>query len=351
MKKILILLIIILPFFITGCNKENKETVFKNLSDKITNLSSYKISGNLLVKNNNNSYNYNVEVSFKKNDMFRVSLINENNNHEQIILRNEEGVYVLTPSLNKSFKFQSDWPYNNSQIYLLGSIIEDLNNDSELIKEEDNNTYIFTSKVNYPNNSDLVKQKVYATSDLIIKKIEILNSDGEVEMSFSITNTDYNPTFTENYFEVNSIINDTNKNEQTEKEDSNSNVNENETSTSKTATLDDIIYPLYLPTGTYLEGEEKVVKTDGERVILTFSGEKGFTLVEETVSVDEELTIIPTYGEPTLVNDTIGSMTDNSLNWISGNIEYYLIAENMTNEELLSVANSISLSETVSVLK
>ena len=27
----------------------------------------------------------------------------------QIILRNEEGVFVLTPALNKSFRFQSDW--------------------------------------------------------------------------------------------------------------------------------------------------------------------------------------------------------------------------------------------------
>ena len=29
---------------------------------------------------------------------------------------------MVTPSLNKSFKFQSDWPYNNSQVYLINSI-------------------------------------------------------------------------------------------------------------------------------------------------------------------------------------------------------------------------------------
>ena len=32
---------------------------------------------------------------------------------EQIILKNDEGVYVLSPNLNKSFKFQSKRPYNN----------------------------------------------------------------------------------------------------------------------------------------------------------------------------------------------------------------------------------------------
>ena len=56
--------------------------------------------------------------AYLKKDKFRVGLTNKTNNHEQIILKNDDGVYVITPSLNKSFKFQSDWPYNNSQIYL-----------------------------------------------------------------------------------------------------------------------------------------------------------------------------------------------------------------------------------------
>ena len=36
----------------------------------------------------------------------------------QIILRNEEGVFVLTPALNKSFRFQSDWPQNSSRLFI-----------------------------------------------------------------------------------------------------------------------------------------------------------------------------------------------------------------------------------------
>ena len=35
-------------------------------------------------------------------------------------------VRVLTPTLNKSFKFQSDWPYNNSQVYLLQTLLSDI---------------------------------------------------------------------------------------------------------------------------------------------------------------------------------------------------------------------------------
>ena len=85
------------------------------------------------IVNNEDTYKYNVEVSYKHKDYYKVEKVNTLNNHEQVILRNDDGVYVVTPSLNKSFKFQSDWPYNNSQIYLLGSIIEDLTEDEDRV--------------------------------------------------------------------------------------------------------------------------------------------------------------------------------------------------------------------------
>ena len=361
MKKICILFSLILIIFLTGCGKVSSESILKDLTNKINKLNSYTLTGNLDVTNENNSYNYDVTVSYMAKDKFRISLINTSNNHEQVILRNDEGVFVLTPSLNKSFKFQSDWPYNNSQIYLLGSIIDDLNNDNKTLKEEDNGKYIYTSSVNYPNNNDLVKQKVTVTSDLFIEKVEVLNNQNEAEMIFNVKNIDYSPTFEESYFEVNSIINsNTSDNSSSENEDASESDNQEKeetkdkntenTNTTETATLDDIIYPLYLPSGTVLEDQEKVSKTDGERVILTFAGDKGFTLVEETVAREKEFTVIPTYGEPLQVNDTIGAVTSNSLNWISGNVEYYIVSDVMSSDELLSIANSINVSS-VSSLK
>ena len=51
----------------------------------------------------------------------------------QIILRNEEGVFVLTPALNKSFRFQSDWPQNSSQAYLYESLVRDILQDKKTL--------------------------------------------------------------------------------------------------------------------------------------------------------------------------------------------------------------------------
>ena len=43
---------------------------------------------------NEDTYDYNVKVSYKKDDYYKIELVNTLNNHEQVILRNDDGVYV-----------------------------------------------------------------------------------------------------------------------------------------------------------------------------------------------------------------------------------------------------------------
>ena len=340
--------------FLTGCGNNNIDNVVDNLTKKVNDLKSYSIEGNLEIVNNDDVFNYRVKVDHQASDYYKVSLLNVKNNHEQIILKNDDGVYVVTPSLNKSFKFQSEWPYNNSQVYILGNIITDINEDSNNKVTEDNGDYVIESTVNFPNNANLVKQRVTVSNDLVFKRVEILNEDDMPLMTFTIDSVNYKPLFDESYFEINSIINNSEVNEnnnennnssdKTTNESGNNSNNEsgNKTTDEQTSTLDDIIYPLYIPTGTALTNEEKVSKTDGERVILTFGGEKSFTLVEETVNVSDEFTVVPTYGEPFLLVDTMAALTSNSINWVSNGIEYYIVSDVMNQTELIKVAESLS---------
>jgi hypothetical protein len=64
-------------------------------------------------------------------------------------------VYVVTPSLNKSYKFVSEWPYNSSQSYILNSLVKDLDEDDDIKFEEREKEYALTVDVNYPNNDNL----------------------------------------------------------------------------------------------------------------------------------------------------------------------------------------------------
>lgn len=321
MKKIFICLIIICVFM-TGCGKNSQSKVTNNILKKYNRSSGYKLKGELEISNNEDVYNYYVNSFYdKKNGFYKVILTNKSNDFKQIIIKNSEGVYLLTPSMNKSFKFSSDWPYNNSQIYLYDTVINDIKNDNDKKFEFKSNKYIYNTKVNYSNNAKLSGQKIIFDDNYLLKQIDIYDKDKSVCMKLTIDKISFSPKFDKDFFEL---------------DDDYSNDN-----TKETINIDDVIYPLFLPSGTKLIDEKKINKDNGQRVIMTYDGEKSFLLVEETMDVFNDLTVIPSSGEPFQLMDTIGVLNDNSLTWISGNMEYYLVSDVMDKDELVEIAQSV----------
>lgn len=330
MKKLL-LLFFFSVFLFAGCGKYGEKDVIKDFSKKVDDAKAYYIDGTLEIVNNDNVYNYDVEVAYKEKNYYRVSLTNTSNNHTQVILKNDDGVYVVTPALNKSFKFQSDWPYSNSQIYLLESLVQDIKDDDDRIFKETKDGYSFMTAVNYPNNRNLVKQKINLSKKLKLKKVQVYNSDSVICMTMEYKKIDYSPTFKKNYFSLNTVMKTYSVEDTVE----------------QTGVLEESIYPLMIPSGTRLTNEEKIDKGNGERIIMTFDGEKPFLLVEETANIENEFTVVPTYGEPYQLMDTLGVMTNNSLNWTTNGIEYYLVSDVLNQEELVEVAQSIGVVQTM----
>ena len=330
MKKILLLFFFSI-FLFAGCGKYGEKDVINDFSKKVDNAKAYYIDSTLEIVNNDNVYNYYVEVAYKEKNYYRVSLTNTSNNHTQVILKNDDGVYVVTPALNKSFKFQSDWPYSNSQIYLLESLIQDIKDDDDRIFKETKDGYSFMTAVNYPNNRNLVKQKINLSKKLKLKKVQVYNSDSVICMTMEYKKIDYSPTFKKNYFSLNTVMKTYSVEDTVE----------------QTGVLEESIYPLMIPSGTRLTNEEKIDKGNGERIIMTFDGEKPFLLVEETANIENEFTVVPTYGEPYQLMDTLGVMTNNSLNWTTNGIEYYLVSDVLNQEELVEVAQSIGVVQTM----
>ena len=106
--------------------------------------------------------------------------------------------------------------------------------------------------------------------------------------------------------------------------------------------IDEVIFPMYVPDNTYLSKQDKVFLDNGERVILTFAGDKPFTMVQETVKGDKNVTVVPT-GELEIITDSVGYVSDQSVSWISNGIEYYVSSSALTQKELIDVAKSMSV--------
>ena len=322
MKKYLVVLLGVLCLF--GCGKADQSNVKDEFVKNISKKNSYLVKGTMNIISNEDTFSYNVTVA-KSNDNYRVNLVNTINNHEQVILRSNNEVYVVTPSLNKSFKFQSEWPDNGSQAYLLNSLVSDINNDSESKAEADGDGFVISSKVNYPNNANLVSEKIYLDKKSNLKKVEVLDKDGKVKITVNYTSIDFKPTFKDDYFKLESLIDE-------------ECCKDKETS----ALMDDIVYPLYLPSNTYLSTKDTVNTESGNRVILTFTGDSPFTLIEEKTVANSEFEIIPVYGEPLMLSETMGALSSNSLYFTSNNVDFYLSSDKLSGNELLTIAESIT---------
>lgn len=378
----------------TGCGKMDSADVVKEFTDTVNNSKSYVLKGTMEIYSDEDTFTYSVEANYLKDNFYKVLLVNQTNNHEQVILRNADGVYVITPSLNKSFKFQSEWPDNSSQSYLLKAIITDLNNDAEVSMEEVDSKYVIKSKVNYPNNADLLYQKVTLDKDMNLNKVEVYNASDALKVKVNVGSVDLKAGLSEDDFKLEDFVKETNDDTNQNNSSNNSNTNSNskdknqssnqteeceegdttckveenkcdsesdencknngeakcEGSNCKSTTtgkLEDIIYPLYIPSNTYLSGKDKVNTDNGERVILTFGGDKSFVLVEEAAMASNEFEIIPVYGDPLMLNDTVAALSENSLYWTSNNVSYYLAGNDLTRDEILNIAKNMNQATSV----
>lgn len=375
MKKYI--LIICMFLCLCGCGKG--ENAIKKFQNKIEKANNYILKGNMSIVSNEDTFTYKVEASKSKEGYYKVSLINQTNNHEQVILKNKDGVYVVTPDLNKSFKFQSDWPNNGSQSYLLDVLLNDVINDDKVHVEKD---YI-QCKVNYPNNNTLYSEKIYLDKDYGVKKVEVLDQDGNVKITLNVSSINYKAKFNDKYFSLENLITkedikseqdnidnkDNNKtttkpqnttettttkagettitttkriqnDENNGKENNTTENNTNEENTSNI--LKDIIYPLYIPQNTHLNTKDTISTDNGNRAILTFSGDSPFVLIEEVSRRFDELEIIPVNGDPIIMSDCIGALSNNSLYFTSSGIDYYLSSNSLDGKELMTIAEGLT---------
>lgn len=379
MKKIAVLAIS-LVLILTGCGKKSPEDLKEKFINNVKNSKSYTLKGNMEILSNEETFTYSLEANYLEGDFYKVILVNQTNNHEQIILKNKDGVYVVTPTLNKSFKFQSEWPNSSSQSYILESLAADIKNDNESTVETIEKGYVIKSKVNYPNNSDLKYQKIYFDSDMNLEKVEVYNNENTVVIKAAFTKINMKANLKEEDFALEELI-DTSQKEENENNSNNSTSNQNnntnnenkndsnsnpkncstddpncnntcdneECDTKSGNIIDSIIYPLYIPSSTYLSNSEKVDTDEGNRVILTFAGEKNFVLIEEVASKSNEFEIIPVYGDPVMLSDTIAAKSASSMYWTSNNISYYLTSSDLTTDEMVTIAESLGNAKTVSV--
>ena len=316
MKKILLLILPVLVLF--GCSSKAMES-FGNLVEKSE---SYIATGVLESFFENGKKENSFSVYYKKPGYLKI-VFSENDN-KQVVLKNNEGVYILIPTVNKNFKIDSSWPDNASYPYLLDSIKKDLEK-TEVNKTETDTSIIYETKSKMFNDSSETKEEVIIDKKTNLPlEVKVYDKNDELYLRVTFTEILINPEISDEEFAVNEIMTYLR--------------NEELTVFSKR----EFLLPSYIPEGYQTSKEDTLVTGSGDELtsIMKFTGVDSFTVIQEFVNDSEDLKTVMTNGEFIYLLGNVGIFKGESIEVYSDGIMYTLASQNIGSEELIKIMTS-----------
>lgn len=187
---------------LAACGQKDASAVVKDLDHKMSKLQSYEGIGTMTLYSGQQPLEYQVEVRYQDPSYYRIQLTNTKKDIKQIVLRNDEGVFVLTPSLKKSFRFQSDWPDNQGQVYLYQTLIHSILQDNSRQFLTEGDSYVFEVAANYQTDA-LVKQKIWLDKgDYKPQQVQVTDSEARVVVEMKFTQFEFNKKFDKDAFDM-----------------------------------------------------------------------------------------------------------------------------------------------------
>lgn len=406
MRKFLTLGLLCLTavLLLVACGTNSKEDVVKKTSKKWAAAKGYEVKAIMEIKTSGDTKKYDVNVWHTKPEFYRVAVSEEGQKTSQMIIRNEEGVFVVTPSLKKTYKFQSDWPKQNSQGYLINALAEDLATDKNAEMKETKSSFVFKAKTRNNHSKMLPTQQVFIDKKTLLPtKVVVLNEANEEQIRITFkkitlgvakkasdyaiedftktsdkkdakaaTSTEGTNAKSDNQADTSKNTTDQTQTSTEEKATDEQSTNSNEesnagtsdetiaTSADTTATEDNTTdnaestgadvdsedfkthYPVLKWDNVKLTDEKSLAVDNGTRKILSFEGDKSFTIIQEKVSHADQL-YIPVFspGDPADLGFTIGAITNNSISWEADGISYFIASNDLSKDELVEVASSM----------
>ena len=319
--KILIICVMLL-FSLVACDTKDASDYKEKLISFSSELKEYNLKAEMMVVKEEGNVSFDIVVDYLEPNYYKVRIQNKSNNNVQVIVKNNDGVYVLTPELNKQFKFNSDWPLNSSHAYLFQSIVKDITNDKDCKIETDDTNYIITSNVNNKTNAKQKTQKTTfnkKTNNPVSNTIYDAQENPIVKVNIKSFNT--SPGLKTKDFNVESI----------------NNTIRLELSDGATNGVLLECVPTFLPEGYQLEGsliEEKFT-------VFTYINEQNIYTISCFVTEESKaLTSSREFDDILLLNSTIGFISENSLSFFQDNLFVSIYNKDFNLEEAVMIANS-----------
>ena len=194
------------------CFFKFKSTSFQSALKEAQAYQNYQLVCQMEMLENDELKSYQVTSTYaniKDKDYYKVELYDKSLNQSQIIVRNQEGVFVLTPSLNQAFQFQSDWPNNSPKPYIYQSLLTFVkDNKREKVKDG----YIISGEITYENDERIHSQEIKFDKNLKPIYVSVFDQDGREIIKVSVSSFKSNQKIEANAFESQTIMKENQKN-------------------------------------------------------------------------------------------------------------------------------------------
>lgn len=354
---VLLAAVLCFTLVLSGCGKKGADGVIKDLGKVADKLESakgaYQGAGVMTIHTGSTPQQYQVEVWYQAPSYYRISLTNGQKDITQIVLRNDDGVFVLTPSLNKSFRFKSDWPEKQGQVYLYQTMLGSILSDNTRQFAEDKDSYVFDVAANYHSHS-LVRQKIWLAKDNYTpKQVQVSDSEAKVVVDVKFNSFTFDTNLTKDSFDTNRNLSAMNP----EAKDTMTEVGENGMPVASTEGTGDsgvevepvvsqqlgafgIIEPDYTPAGVTRKDTQEIADSKDHTVILRYDGVYQYTIMESRPK-DRAVSLAP--GSAVDLGFTMGVLTGDeqkTLTWMSDGVEFRITSANLPTPELIEIAAS-----------
>jgi outer membrane lipoprotein-sorting protein len=337
----LVAIILMVSLVLAGCGgltEKGAEEVVKDLDKVIGKLESYSGAGRMILHTGQQeAQEYDVEVWYKAPSYYRISLKNAKKDITQIVLRNDEGVFVLTPHLNKMFRFQSDWPENSGQVYLYQSLVQSIVMDQERQFTTDKDAYVFDVVANYQNGL-LARQKVWLDKkDYKPQHVEVSDDNANVLMVMNFSQFEFGKKFDDDSFDM--------QRNMTSSQLTMPVMAQTEPSAAAKPEQNKefgIIEPTYLPEGVKRQDMDEMKLGEDKGIVIRYSGKYNYSLVEtrpqsKTVMTTQTADVVD-------LGFTIGVLSGEKMRtmmWTHDGIEFKLTSTDLPVTEMIQVAQSV----------
>ena len=136
--------------------------------------------------------------------------------------------------------------------------------------------YLIASTPEFKNMPSWSRQEMKMTKEYKPEWVHIYDNNNDVAVKISFTKVEFNPTFADNYFDV----------------DANMSESRNNLTQSSSSVVKELpLYPVNADVDASLKEVSNITINNGTQVMLTYSGKQGFTVLESNAKSHEELVV------------------------------------------------------------